>query len=58
MTTDDNWPELVTVAEVARLMRVSTMTVYRLVKDGELDATRAGRSIRIHADSVRRMLKI
>jgi len=58
VTTDDNWPELVTVAEVARLMRVSTMTVYRLVKDGELDATRAGRSIRIHADSVRRMLKI
>ena len=36
-----------TVAEVARLMRVSRMTVYRLVHSGELPAVRVGRSFRV-----------
>jgi excisionase family DNA binding protein len=58
LTTDDEWPEFVTVAEVAQIMRVSKMTVYRLVHSGELDTTRVGRSFRIHADSVRRMLSV
>ena len=35
-----------TVAEVAELMRVSKMTVYRLVHSGELPAVRFGRSYR------------
>lgn len=36
-----------TVQEVADLMRVSTMTVYRLIKSGELRAVRVGRSFRV-----------
>jgi len=36
-----------TVAEVAELMRVSAMTVYRMVQAGELPAIRFGRSYRI-----------
>lgn len=36
-----------TVAEVAELMRVSVMTVYRMVQSGELPAVRFGRSYRI-----------
>ena len=36
-----------TVAEVAAIMRVSKMTVYRLVHSGELEAIRVGRSIRV-----------
>ncbi|MFN2625130.1 MAG: helix-turn-helix domain-containing protein [Mycobacteriales bacterium] len=36
-----------TVAEVAALMRVSKMTVYRLVHAGELTAVRVGRSFRV-----------
>ncbi len=36
-----------TVAEVAQNLRVSTMTVYRLVKAGHLAATRIGKSYRI-----------
>ena len=36
-----------TVAEVAELMRVSAMTVYRMVQSGELPAIRFGRSYRI-----------
>lgn len=36
-----------TVAEVATQMRVSKMTVYRLIHSGELDAVRVGRSFRV-----------
>ena len=36
-----------TVAEVATIMRVSKMTVYRLVHAGELPAVRVGRSYRV-----------
>jgi excisionase family DNA binding protein len=36
-----------TVAEVAELMRVSNMTVYRMVESGKLPAVRFGRSYRI-----------
>jgi excisionase family DNA binding protein len=43
-TTDDRF---LTVREVAALMRVSTMTVYRLIKAGDLAATRVGRSYRL-----------
>ncbi len=38
---------LMTVAEVASLMRVSKMTVYRVIHDGELRAVRIGKSFRI-----------
>jgi excisionase family DNA binding protein len=36
-----------TVAEVAAVMRVSKMTVYRLVHSGELPAVQIGRSYRV-----------
>jgi excisionase family DNA binding protein len=42
-----------TVAEVAAIMRVSKMTVYRLVHGGELAAVRVGRSFRVPAPAVR-----
>lgn len=38
---------LLTVAEVASALRVSTMTVYRLVQAGQLPALRVGRNYRI-----------
>jgi len=41
-----------TVAEVAALMRVSKMTVYRLVQSGELAAVRVGRSYRVPEQAV------
>ena len=46
-----------TVAEVASLMRVSKMTVYRLVHGGTLPAVRVGRSFRVHAKAVHDMLE-
>ncbi|HEY3942005.1 MAG TPA: helix-turn-helix domain-containing protein [Acidimicrobiales bacterium] len=36
-----------TVGEVARLLRVSTMTVYRLINTRRLPAVRIGRSFRV-----------
>ena len=41
-----------TVAEVAALMRVSKMTVYRLVHSGGLPAVRVGRSFRVSDSDV------
>lgn len=40
---------LLTVAEVADHMRVSNMTVYRLIKAGTLPALRVGKNYRIRA---------
>ena len=45
-----------TVAEVAAIMRVSKMTVYRLVHGGELSAVRVGRSFRVPEPAVRQYL--
>jgi excisionase family DNA binding protein len=47
---------LLTVAEVADLMRVSTMTVYRLIKSGEMAAVRVGHNYRIRGAEVDRYL--
>jgi len=47
---------LLTVAEVAGLMRVSNMTVYRLIKAGELAAVRVGHSYRIREGEIERYL--
>ncbi|MEZ0094965.1 excisionase family DNA binding protein [Streptacidiphilus sp. EB129] len=41
-----------TVAEVASVMRVSKMTVYRLVHSSELPAIRVGRSFRVPEQAV------
>jgi excisionase family DNA binding protein len=46
-----------TVAEVAAIMRVSKMTVYRLVHSGELPAVRVGRSFRVPEKAVHSYLE-
>ena len=46
-----------TVAEVATVMRVSKMTVYRLVHSGELPAVRVGRSFRVPENDVHAYLQ-
>jgi len=45
-----------TVAEVAALLRVSNMTVYRLINAGQLPAVRVGKSYRIREDDVDKYL--
>ena len=46
-----------TVAEVAAMMRVSKMTVYRLVHAGDLSAVRVGRSFRVPERAVQDYLR-
>jgi excisionase family DNA binding protein len=41
-----------TVAEVAAMMRVSKMSVYRLIHSGELESVRFGRSFRVEQRAV------
>lgn len=52
MANDISEVRFLTVAEVAELMRVSKMTVYRLVHSGELPAVRFGRSFRVPESAV------
>ena len=44
--------DLLTPREVAEVMRVSTMTVYRLIKSGQLPAIRVGKHLRIRGNDV------
>lgn len=48
--------KFLTVAEVAEAMRVSRMTVYRLVHAGEMPAVRVGKSFRVPQDALERYL--
>ena len=41
-----------TVSEVADLLRVSKMTVYRLINEGSIGSLRVGRSYRLREDDV------
>jgi excisionase family DNA binding protein len=52
MSRDLSDVRFLTVAEVADMMRVSTMTVYRMVHAGDLPAIRFGRSFRIPESAV------
>ena len=47
---------LLTVGEVADVMRVSNMTVYRLIKSGQLAAIRVGKNYRIRRSDIDRYL--
>jgi excisionase family DNA binding protein len=41
-----------TVGEVAELLRVSNMTVYRLISAGDLPAARVGKSYRVREEDL------
>ena len=58
MTEPSNFSgaRFMTVAEVADVMRVSKMTVYRLVHSGELPAVQFGRSYRVPESAVQHYL--
>jgi excisionase family DNA binding protein len=55
--TDRSEVKFLTIAEVAAMMRVSKMTVYRLVHSGELPAVRVGRSFRVTESDVDEYLR-
>lgn len=55
--TPDMTETLLTAAEVADRLRVSTMTVYRLIRGGELPAVRVGRNYRVRTGDLERYLE-
>ncbi len=57
MAGRDIGESLLTVGEVANLMRVSNMTVYRLIKSGQLAAVRVGKNYRIRRRDLERYLE-
>jgi excisionase family DNA binding protein len=57
MSDDLTDVRFLTVAEVADMMRVSKMTVYRMVHSGELPAIRFGRSFRVPDSAVVAVLR-
>lgn len=52
MAQEQARPRLLTVQEVAEMLRVSNMTVYRLVRSGELRALQIGKSYRLREEDV------
>ena len=48
---------LLTVSEVAEVLRVSRMSIYRMIKQGEMPAFRVGRGYRLRQEDVHRYLK-
>jgi excisionase family DNA binding protein len=55
-TKDANNTSYLTVREVAESLRVSNMTVYRLINSGELPAQRVGKSFRLREQDVNQYL--
>jgi excisionase family DNA binding protein len=50
-------PKFMTVAEIADILRVSRMSVYRLIHGGQLEAVQFGRSFRISEPALEAYLK-
>ena len=54
--TSPSGPRFLTAAEAAERMRVSKMTVYRLIRSGKLPAVRIGKAYRVKEDDLERYL--
>lgn len=50
-------PDILNVEEVADLFRVSTQTIYAMLKDGRLTARKVGREWRFSREEVERIVK-
>jgi len=52
----DKEPRMMTTGEVAKYLRVSRVTVYRLVKQGEIPVSRISKHLRFRRDIIDRWL--
>ena len=50
-------PILLTVSDVAEVLKVSTRTVRRLIKSGALASVTVGRSVRVHAEDLAALMR-
>ena len=54
MTTDQYY----TIEEVAKMLRVAYLTVYRWIQSGKLPAYKAGKQYRIKKENLNQFIKI
>ncbi len=52
MSEKDKKIDVLTVEEVAKLLKLSKITIYRLIKTGEIPAYKVGASWRINKDDL------
>ena len=56
-TPDAAMPRLLTVADVAGLMQLSTRQVRRLIAAERLPVVRIGRAVRVHPNALKRLIQ-
>jgi excisionase family DNA binding protein len=54
--TSPSGPRFLTASEAAERMRVSKMTVYRLIRAGKIPAVQIGKAYRVREDDLERYL--
>ena len=52
------YPDVLDVKQVSKLLGVSTKTVYRILRDGRLESLKIGREFRIPKVNVMRYVKV
>ena len=57
MDEDDSPPKVLTVSELAEYFNVNSITIYRLLKTGQLPAFRVGSEWRFTADAIAQWIK-
>ena len=57
MSPPDDGPEWVTIAEIAEKLKLSKMTLYRMIDTGELTAHKFGRQFRVKASDLLQFLE-
>jgi excisionase family DNA binding protein len=53
----EGFDNMLSVTEVAALLSVSKMTIYRLINEGEVPAIRVGRSLRVPERAIREYMQ-
>ncbi len=53
----ESGPRLFKVADIATALRVSNMTIYRMIRSGDLPAVKIGRSFRVTEHHLREFLE-
>ena len=53
-----DYPDVLDVKQVSQLLSVSTKTVYRLLRTGNMDCLKVGREFRVPKVSVMRYVKV
>ena len=52
------YPDILNVKQVSKLLGISTKTVYRLLREGTLDSLKIGREFRIPKVNVMRYVRV